>query len=84
MPVYQDEAGNRLLLANAIPDDSWLRSSRRYEWFVRGYEYARNKTLAIPALSVVSPEDMYHAVWLIIRGAGLPDPETTEDEEVAR
>lgn len=60
-----------------IAEDSWLNDPQ-YAWFVEGYEYAQTQTRAIEALSACSPEALYFAVWAIIRGAGLPDPEKTE------
>ena len=61
-------------MAQGIPEDSWLRDERR-KWFMEGYGYAATQTRAIPALSQVDPHDLYCAVWAIMRGAGLPDPE---------
>jgi hypothetical protein len=62
-----------MLSAQEISKTSWLNESK-YEWFVKGHAYAATQTRAISALSKVSPEELYFAVWLIMRGAGLPHP----------
>lgn len=41
------------------------------EWFVDGHAYAATQTRAIPALSQVSPEALYFAVWAIMHGAEM-------------
>lgn len=74
MAIFSDDAGNRFLMANTVAEDSWLREEPDYEWFLRGIEYAGSQTMAIPALAACSPEDLYHAVCAILRGAGLPQP----------
>ena len=60
--------------ARGVSDNSWLHKDE-FAWFLEGYQYARNQTLAISALSKVSPEEMFYAVVAIMRGAGLGDPE---------
>jgi hypothetical protein len=63
-----------IYMAQEIPADSWLREPE-YAWFLNGYRYAATQTRAIPALANTDPHDLYFAVWSIMRGAGLPDPE---------
>src|ERR1035437_7052067 len=58
-------------IAQGVKTTSWLYDNESYEWFVQGYEYASGQTRAIPALSQVSPEDLYFAVTAIMRGAKM-------------
>ena len=63
----------KILVAQEIPvDHGWLRDRAR-RWFVDGHAYAATQSAAIPALSKCSPAELYHAVWAIMRGAGLGD-----------
>ena len=64
----------RIYTPRRIRPDSWLHADR-FRWFRDGYAYAGTQTRAIEALSEVEPEALYFAVWAIMRGAGLPDPE---------
>lgn len=75
MSAYEITTEVQAFVPNSIAEDSWLCKSPRYDWFLRGYAYAQTQTAAIPALSAVPPETLYHATWAILRGAGLPDPE---------
>ena len=59
-----------LQIANGIKGESYLNNPR-FAWFRKGYEYAGTQTAAIPALSAVTPEELFSAVWAVMRGAGL-------------
>lgn len=59
--------------ARPIDPKSWLNEPK-YSWFVKGFHYASTQTYAIPTLSEVSPEALYHTVTLIMRGAGIKEP----------
>lgn len=69
-----------VMLPQAFPRDPehWLRAPER-QWFRDGWGYAQTQTRAIPALSKCSAEELYFAVWSILRGAKLPDPEQTRE-----
>ncbi len=60
-----------------IKESSWLNKPE-FEWFCKGYGYASTQTLAIEALSQVSPEALYYAVCAIMRGAHIRSPEDPE------
>jgi hypothetical protein len=68
--------------ARKIPDDSWLHEER-FRWFREGYAYASTQTRAIPGLAAVDPHDLYSAVWAIMRGAQMPDPEAAAPQASA-
>jgi hypothetical protein len=53
------------MMAQPIGENSWLQQAR-FEQFRSAYAYASVKTRAIPALSVIAPEDAYF-VWLFIQ-----------------
>jgi cytochrome c553 len=57
-----------LQIASNIKESSWL-NEKRFEWFVKGYEFASTQMRSIPALSQTRPEDMYFAVSSVVRGA---------------
>jgi hypothetical protein len=65
-----------LVVPQRIAPESWLNEDR-FRWFRGGHRYAETQTYAIPALAACPPEALYSAVWAILRGAGLPDPEAT-------
>ena len=69
-----------VMMANTIKPDSWL-NDERYEWFRTGYNYAANSTNAIPALSKVSPEELYYAVTSILYGAEGDIPYTSREKK---
>jgi hypothetical protein len=50
------------------PRPSWLHEPQ-YQWFMDGCAYAATQTHAIPALAKTHPEELYHAVALIMSGA---------------
>lgn len=62
------ESGISVLLAQPIDEKSWLKLPP-FEWFRAGYSYASTQTQAIRALSLVHPEDLYHAFAAILRGS---------------
>lgn len=55
-------------MAKPFPEEGWLNDPR-HAWFKAGYEYAMTQTMAIPALSQTTPEDLWSAVTAILRGA---------------
>jgi len=57
-------------VANPIEEDSWLNESR-FAKFKHAYLYASQCTQAIPALSKITPEDVYY-LYLIL-GDGEDD-----------
>lgn len=61
------ESGISVHLARPIDAKSWLNLPP-FEWFKAGYGYASTQTQAIRALSLVPPEDLYHALAAILRG----------------
>lgn len=64
--------------AQQIAPESWLRNEQApWSWFVKAHVYAMTQTLAIPALSKCTPEELYHAVSQILRGAGVSELEIT-------
>ena len=59
--------------AEPLKPESWITTDPRFKWFMEGYRYASTQTMAIPTLSKVSPEDLYFAVYAVLRGAGLSE-----------
>ena len=62
-------------VAPGIADDSWLhRGDEEFEDFKRGYAYARNVTMAIPALAKVTPEEAFWIWSTVQHGATRTSP----------
>lgn len=59
-----------VMIAPKIQKNSWLNDPQ-YEWFVSGYQYAATQSGAIPGLSKLTPEELYHITSAICRGAEL-------------
>lgn len=59
-------------MARGVKSDSWVATDPRSEIreFFAGYQYAATQTMAIKALSQVSPEDLYYLWKALERGVG--------------